>query len=290
MSLQSIARALGGVVNSGAICAPGPRHSKHDRSMRVFLDSQAPDGFRVKSFAGDDWRACREEVKARLGGALGTIINEPRYPAVERGRADDRAIELWSEARPVHNSPAENYLACRTLTPPAGDAVLRFHPRCPFKLEDDAIVHLPALVAIFNDILTNEPCGIHRTALKPDGSGKADLPGLGTPKKMLGRAQGAAIKLCPDADVTMGLGIAEGIESGLTAFCANWRPIWVLGSAGAISTFPVLAGVEILTIFADADPAGMKAARACQARWPDCRIVVPHVDGTDLNDLARAAC
>jgi hypothetical protein len=72
---------------------------------------------------------------------------------------------------------------------------LRFHPACPFRLKDGSTVKLPAMVAVMVDIVTNEPCGIHRTALKPDGSGKAEMPDGSSPKKMLGRAKGAVMKL-----------------------------------------------------------------------------------------------
>jgi hypothetical protein len=63
----SIARALGGeVTGRNRILAPGPRHSRHDRSMSVMLDPSDPDGFKVNSFAGDDWAECKDYVRSRL--------------------------------------------------------------------------------------------------------------------------------------------------------------------------------------------------------------------------------
>jgi AAA domain len=47
--------------------APGPGHSPHDRSLSVTLDANAPDGFLVHSFAGDDPIACKDHVRAKLG-------------------------------------------------------------------------------------------------------------------------------------------------------------------------------------------------------------------------------
>jgi putative DNA primase/helicase len=38
-------------------------------------------------------------------------------------------------------------------------------------------------------------------------------------------------------------------------------------SAGAIKKFPVLPGIECLTIFADDGEPGMKAAQTCVDRW-----------------------
>src|SRR4030081_3264167 len=66
MSLQEIARALGGVVVSGGVNAPGPGHKQSDRSLRIFLDN-GPDGFRVHSFAGDDPIQCKDYVRAKAG-------------------------------------------------------------------------------------------------------------------------------------------------------------------------------------------------------------------------------
>jgi putative DNA primase/helicase len=48
---------------------------------------------------------------------------------------------------------------------------------------------------------------------------------------------------------------------------SGWTPIWAAGSAGAIRRFPVLAGIDSLTIFADIDSAGLVAAQECEGRW-----------------------
>ena len=64
--LRAMARALGGEILGGQVVAPGPGHSAKDRSLGVRLSSGAPDGFLVHSYAGDDWRACRDHVRNRL--------------------------------------------------------------------------------------------------------------------------------------------------------------------------------------------------------------------------------
>jgi len=68
--LGAIARALGGEVVGNQVLAPGPGHDKRDRSLSIKLSVFAPDGFIVFSHCGDDWRACHEYVRARLGAAL----------------------------------------------------------------------------------------------------------------------------------------------------------------------------------------------------------------------------
>jgi hypothetical protein len=66
-NLQTLAKALGGEVNRSQVLAPGPGHSAIDRSLSVKLDSNAPDGFLVHSFAGDDPLVCRDHVREKTG-------------------------------------------------------------------------------------------------------------------------------------------------------------------------------------------------------------------------------
>ena len=147
------------------------------------------------------------------------------------------------------------------------------------------------MLALMRDIWTNEPKAVHRTALKDDGTGKSELPGLGNAKKLLGPAKNAVMKLTSDDDVIEGLGIAEGIETALTLMCAQWHPVWACGAAGAIERFPVLPGIECLTVFADADRTGMAAAEKCQEQWNaaglECRILAAPDAGSDWNDTVR---
>jgi putative DNA primase/helicase len=215
------------------------------------------------------------------GGEVRALPPRPVAPP-ERPRAasgtGDHARRTWREAVPATGTLVETYLASRGLTLPA-DAPIRFHPACPRGAE-----RLPAMVALMTDPATGGPCGVHRTLLRADGGGKAD----GTAKMMLGNA--GVIRLVPDEDVTLGLGVAEGIETALSVMKGfGWRPVWAATSAGGIRAFPVLPGVECLTVFADPEEAGMAAAEACADRWQaagrEARIC--HPPAGDFNDLVR---
>jgi putative DNA primase/helicase len=160
--------------------------------------------------------------------------------------------------------------------------ILRFHPSCPFGQE-----RAPAMVSLLRDIITDQPHCIQRTRLTDDGQ-KID-------RQMLGPAKGAAINIDPDADITMGLNIGEGLETTLSGRAMGFAPAWALGSAGAIAKFPVLPGIEALRIFGEHDDSGAnkKAALECADRWHaagiiDVGIVWP-VNGGDLNDALRLA-
>ena len=207
---------------------------------------------------------------------------------VAENRLDSRrkvelALNIWQQCQAAVGSPAETYLHSRGLRLHP-DMSVRFHPACPRGKAE----RLPAMVALMTDAVTCEPCGIHRTYLKPDGSGKAEIEPA---KMMLGRATGAVVRLSPDDAVTTGLGIVEGIENGLSILSFGWAPVWAALSANGIRDFPVLNGVEALTIFADHDDAGLKAARACAARWAGAgkEVIVrkPAKAGADWNDVAR---
>lgn len=67
LDARNVARALGGRAYGNRVSAPGPGHSRKDRSMTVFIDPNAPDGFTVHSHAGDDWQTCRDYVCDMLG-------------------------------------------------------------------------------------------------------------------------------------------------------------------------------------------------------------------------------
>jgi hypothetical protein len=226
----------------------------------------------------------RDPASRSVQSPAASRTSNPETSKPDDAERIERALAIWSETVPLFGTAAEAYLRHRHIAPPDDVTDLRFHPRCPAS-EDR---RLPAMVALMRDVQSNEPRAIHRTFLKPDGTGK-DPAG----KKMLGRAAGTVIKLCDDADVTLGLGLAEGIENALSLWAYGWWPVWAAGSAGAIRTFPVLDGIEELTIFSDADDGGVgiEAARSCAIRWQaSAKSVAIHKPpvGADWNDLARS--
>ena len=217
-------------------------------------------------------------------GAAGKLRKFAELASPEPSRVapdtSDLARRIWREAIPAAGTLAEAYLASRGLALP-DDAPLRFHPACPRGAD-----RLPAMVALMTTPETAEPCGVHRTFVRADGGGKAE----GQAKMMVGAA--GVIRLVPAEDVTLGLGLAEGIETALAVMQrTGWRPVWAASSAGAIARFPALPGLEAVTIFADTGAAGIGAAEKCAARWRDAarnaRIVVPPAG--DWDDATRRA-
>lgn len=294
LSPQTIAKTLGGEVSGGNVLAPGPGHSRLDRSMRVFIDAEAQDGFSVMSFAGDDWRDCRDYIKDRLGiDRSGTRQSErhqietPSANLHKVGQPDQStlALGIWAEATPITGTLAETYLVRRIGRSMAWPADLAFHSRCP-----RGKGRLPALIALLRDINTDAPHAIQRIFLQADGSDRLrDNMGKAT----LGPAAGAVCKLVPNDAVTMGIGVIEGVEKGLAVLAAGWSPIWATCGTGGMASFPVLNGIEGISIFADNDAPGLKAAEACAARWSAAglhgRIISPKAADADWSDALGAA-
>jgi phage/plasmid primase-like uncharacterized protein len=185
---------------------------------------------------------------------------------LDEGRRIDEAAAIWGSTVPLTGTLAETYLASRGLSYTGEE--LRYHQAKRM------------MVAQMTDAMTGEPCGVHRTYLDGEG-GKID-------RKMLGRARRAVVRLAGDCEVTTGLGIAEGIE---TALASPFRPIWACLSAGTMKAFPLLPGIETLTIFADNDAAGvgLRAARECAERWhaSEREVTIRMVDavGIDYADV-----
>jgi hypothetical protein len=114
---------------------------------------------------------------------------------------------------------------------------------------------------------------------------------------MLGPIGGAAIKLDPDEEVTQGLHIGEGLESCLSARKWGLRPVWALGSAGAIANFPLVAGIESISVLGERkgdgsiDRANRDAANAVADRYQAAGLemfLVEYPIG-DLNDALKKA-
>jgi hypothetical protein len=169
---------------------------------------------------------------------------------------------------------AEVYLRGRALELGDGLAgeVLRWHPGA------GAMLALFRVIVTDAQAMTDAPQVVSRTLLDRDGP-KIE-------RKFLGPVGGAAIKLDADGTVQGGLHICEGIETGMAARQLGLRPCWVLGSKGAIGVFPVLSGIESLTILAEPD--AERETQQCARRWHEAGrevLITRVVGGKDPNDV-----
>jgi DNA polymerase I-like protein with 3'-5' exonuclease and polymerase domains len=195
----------------------------------------------------------------------------------------ERGLELWAESKPITGTLAASYLADTrkldlTALPTDVNAVLRFHPHCPFGTNG---AHHPCLLALFRDVELDTQAGIHRIGLTPDGNKIKRLSFGRWPSPR-------AIKLWPAASELV---IGEGVETVLGAIRrgAAAPPAWAMGPKTDIGRFPVLPDVKTLTILVDkGDAKALDGAKTCAARYVAADRVVRLLITTrvkDFNDL-----
>ncbi len=296
---QEIVAALGGDWRGAYGLAPCPIcQSEGRRDQR---------GLSVKDSGGRTLLTCHKsgcaapeifkELKGRgLVSGHGEAAQRPAAE-IERERKERRAQRLktlrfcddiFSQAVPITGTPAETYLAGRGIAVQGQKMrkTLRFHPN--LKHSGTGEYH-PAMVARLRGS-KGEPLGLHRTFLRPDGSGKADLPGGA--KMMLGPCSGGAVRFGPDRPV---IALAEGIETALSIGVASRLTVWATlstsGMKGVILPPPPVA--EIIVIAADHDPAGLAAAEETAARFEAegraVSVIAPQAKGADFNDVLLGA-
>jgi hypothetical protein len=207
------------------------------------------------------------------------------------------AGEIWRAARPIDGTPAEAYLRARGIPKPdAGwPDVFRYHPAVGYPGRG----RLPALIARV-DNPAGVPVAIWRIYITADGK-KASVPDA---KRGLGAMEGGAVRI---GGLDPHIGIAEGVESALGAWCLTGQkgPVWAATSG--MGAFNPPAGIKRITIFPDGDkpmrkapdgshviaePAGRKAAEKLRIRMQEagipCLIAAEPGEGRDYLDLWNA--
>ena len=281
----AIARALGHaqrLPDGGWLAScPMPTHGQRHGDRNPSLSLRDGDrGLLVYCHAGCDARDVLAELRRRGliadgSGERGGRTAQPK-PAPKPERAVDKdaqhrkAAWLWAIRRPLIGSPAETYLRSpRNITCALPFATLGYlPPRGPDQ-------H-PAMIAAYGRHEEPEPGvlgfvrgavnSVHLTLLKPDGSGKADVKKpkiiVGSPSERVPgsrRVVGRPIELAPIGD-SLGLLVAEGVESALSVHQSTGLGAW---AAGAAPFLPALADavpnwMDCVSIIVDPDDAGRR--------------------------------
>jgi hypothetical protein len=189
------------------------------------------------------------------------------------------AARIWQSGRTIEGTPAAAYLAARGLA--TASPQLRFNPRTPHGAWPLTRFR-PALVAAVRD-----DCGltgVHRTFLDEPGTGSPPAPR----RAGLGRFGAGAVRLGrPDRC----LGLAEGIETALSATSLFGVPCWATLGTGRFAHVSIPACVAELYLFPDHDCGGRRAEALAREAFAHLRIHVhlPPRPGDDWNDVLRAS-
>ena len=272
------AAVLAGLGHAPALIEPGRLHrfgtggrGRDDAGWcKLFVDLRGGVFGCMRAGINETWSAQDRRTMTptqRAALARQVLAATVRRQALQRcqwTKNAQRIAELWAQCLPlVPGDPVALYLDRRGLAaalPLPG--LLRMHPALPYWHGDELLGTFPAMVA---PLLTPDRriVALHRTFLTSDGR-KATVP---NPKKLTraaGPVAGACILL--HKPVHGCIGIAEGIETALAAFCASSVPTVAAYCAGNLAAWRWPAGVRRLVIFADADKAGRDAAETLRAR------------------------
>lgn len=269
---------LGGRWSGSKGMARCPAHDDRTPSLGVSLGRNA---ILFHCFAG----CSQDEVLAALarnGVNQRDLFDGNKMPFVEPASANIRpsraALRIWREASYLPRTPAKKYLESRNIL--ATSPMLRFHAQTPLGPKD-TVQFLPAMIAAVS--LDEGVLAVHRTFLDQKRPRKADFE---KPKRALGRLGEGAVRLFPPKDGRLGL--AEGIESALSARALTGVPCWATLGNERFGRVSIPECVTDLHLFVDADKGGEIAAdRGLTAHIRDGRTIhirKPSLPGTDWND------
>lgn len=255
-----------------------PVHDDSTPSLSLSMDG---DTLLVHCFAGCD----PEEVLSavRDAGFTGRMERNENFFAEQTAESKkEYAQKIWKESYAPEGSPVETYLRARGYTGEIPDSIA-YHPCMKHAPSGQ---YFPAMIAAVTIFPSQEIVAIHRTYLKPDGSGKADVE---PDKMMLGSVKGGAVMFGPQSG--MMLHVAEGIETALSIFLSTGAPTWATLSASNMENLvlPSVQDVPLLLIGADPDIAGLKAAMRLGDREDllgrSIILSASVAENTDFNDL-----
>ncbi len=250
-----------------------------DRSPSLSL-RDGERGLLVKCHAGCDARDVLGALRRRGLIEDDDRPNRPTSPtpfAPAPHNPDPEALKIWAAAGPAGGSTVEQaYFPSRRITLAVPPSL-----RCGSRLHLDRYP-MPAMVAA-----VQRPDGkivaVQTTLLTAAGC-KAPVS---TPRLTTGALGAGAVRLAKAGDV---LGIAEGVESALSAMQLTGVPCWACLGAGRMHRVAVFDTVRELHIFADNDEPGRAAAERLAHVHLHRRVVLRYPpDGCkDWNDVVVA--
>jgi len=283
------AGALNGKQQPCPMCGGTDRFRFTDRNRKGdYFCSQCGAGMGMKllmEINGWDYKRAASEVDKIIGNL------PPKQVEFTPNKSNPTALRnVYASSEPINGGDncAGRYLTRRGIKGP-----------WPKALRWTTLRHKPAgivthgMIAVYCDA-DGKPATLHRTFLNEDGT-KADVE----PVRMFmpgNVPSGGAIRL---GDAAERMGIAEGIETALSAAALFNMPVWATTSALMLERWQPPAIAAHVTIFADNDVSftGQAAAYALAKRLKieaektgikrHIAVTIPHITGQDFNEVLR---
>lgn len=233
----------------------------------------------VMDMSGLSFGQAAAEIEKIIGDAPPPPPSPPKKDAAEKYA---EAVEFWRTGkRLVEGDPVDLYLRRRVGFYQPTKA-LKFIPATPFSGST-----YPAMVSAYVDV-HGDLAGVQRTFLTLDGH-KA---GLDPDRWNTGALpDGGAIRLGQHDKV---LGIAEGVETALSATRLYALPVWAALNENRLEVWQPPEGVTEIVVFGDADMncVGQAAAfalgkRLSRDKTRTVQVMIPPDLGTDWNDVLQ---
>lgn len=238
----------------------------------------------VMKFKNVDFLTAKKMIEEHVGVAPVVV---PKASKSEQQRVSDQRDQmahLWGRARPLDGEDlASRYLMARGIICRPWPLALKSIDDLPY-WQDNTKALLPAMLAKFA-APDGKSAILHRTYLSEPGAKAAiEKPRQIMPGRM---PPGGAVRLTAPAET---MGIAEGIETALSAAILFQVPVWAALSAGALMKWQPPPEAKCILIFGDSDEsiAGQVSAYGLAHRLKtegyhvDVRL--PAEIGTDWND------
>jgi putative DNA primase/helicase len=269
MKAAQIGAALRGRRNGKGwlVRCPCPNHGKGrgDRSPSLSVTDGDDDRLLLRCFAGCEFVDILDELKHRglvndNGIRRHTAEIRPFKP--REPEPDPEALDIWAEAVEPHHTFVQEYLERRGIT------LLPQSICCQ--------INRPAMVAA-----VQRPDGkiiaVQQTWLTRAGK-KA---GITPPRITTGALGTGAVRLGARTDI---MGLAEGIETALSAMMLTGMTVWATLGAARLPSVWVPPEIRELHIFSDNDEAGRRAAKLAAEAHRLVRTVVPRFPPDQCKD------
>ena len=254
----------------------------------------------------------RNETIDRQRQRLGRIIQEKNETKQKREKAKAGIEDVLAGCLPIAQVPAAMaYLRSRGIPDRfiEGSLDLLAHPGLDYfhrpsrEAKTENLGRFPAMIGVCR-AADGEIVTLHRTYLTPDGKklffSASTRPGESPPpsRKLMTPATDLPYHIALFAPVQGKLGVAEGIETAISAGILHDVPCHSAIDSGKLIHYIPPVGISVLYIFADPDPAGKHGAENLKARLkidrPQLRVEIRYPagpglrPGSDWNDVLVA--